>query len=223
MVNISGYSEKTKHKIEYKNLDSARRPIPHDDEMPVPTPPKDKIVSINDETVCEEAISEGESASGDPQYTPDITETDLEPFSQEELNDLIRNLSLSKEKAELLSSRLQQKNLLQDYVKITHYRSRNHALASFFAVDGPLCYCTEIDGLFTCLSQTYLPSEWHLFIDSSQICLKAVLLHNGNKKPSIHIAHAVHLNETYENMVVLLDAINYKIHKWSLCGDLKVI
>ena len=106
MVNISGYSEKTKHKIEYKNLDSARRPIPHDDEMPVPTPPKDKIVSINDETVCEEAISEGESASGDPQYTPDITETDLEPFSQEELNDLIRNLSLSKEKAELLSSRL---------------------------------------------------------------------------------------------------------------------
>jgi hypothetical protein len=34
--------------------------------------------------------------------------------------------------------------------------------------------------------------------------LKAVLLHNGNKHPSILIAYAMHMKETYENMKTYL-------------------
>jgi hypothetical protein len=37
--------------------------------------------------------------------------------------------------------------------------------------------------------------EWRLFIDSSKVGLKAVLLHNGNKYPSVPLAHAVNMKE----------------------------
>jgi hypothetical protein len=34
------------------------------------------------------------------------------------------------------------------------------------------------------------PEQWRLFIDVSKTSLKAVLLHNGNKLPSIPVAYA---------------------------------
>ncbi len=86
-----------------------------------------------------------------------IVEEILEPksFTQVELNDLVRDLALSKEKAELLASNLKQKHLLSKNVLIYHYRSRNFQLATFFKVDGPLCYCYDIIGLFTNLTDTH--------------------------------------------------------------------
>jgi len=38
--------------------------------------------------------------------------------------------------------------------------------------------------------------------------LKAVLLHNDYTLPSIPVGHSVH-NESYENMKILMEAINY--------------
>ena len=38
-VNVAGFSVKNKHNIIYPNLESARRPIPHGDTLPVPVPP----------------------------------------------------------------------------------------------------------------------------------------------------------------------------------------
>ena len=34
-----------------------------------------------------------------------------------------------------------------------------------------------------------------------------VLLHNGNKFPSVPLAHAVHMKEIYENLQVMLQKI----------------
>jgi len=33
----------------------------------------------------------------------------------------------------------------------------------------------------------------------------------------------VHNKESYENMKILMEAINYDKFKWQICGDLKVI
>ena len=63
---------------------------------------------------------------------------------------------------------------------------------------------------------------WQLFINSLQLSLKAVLLHNGNSKPSILIAHCVHSKKTYDNVKILLEAIQYYVHQCNSCGDLKV-
>ena len=74
-----------------------------------------------------------------------------------------------------------------------------------------------------CLNLNYDRTEWRLFIDSSKLSLKAVLLHTGNCLPSVPIGHADHMKETYINMKVLLNSINYNEQKWKVCGDLKVI
>ncbi|GFG40816.1 hypothetical protein Cfor_08064 [Coptotermes formosanus] len=71
--------------------------------------------------------------------------------------------------------------------------------------------------------QEYNSSDWWLFIDSLQRSLKAVLLHNRNSKTSIAIAHSVHFKETYNNMKILLEAIQCNVHQGNTCGDLKVI
>lgn len=84
-------------------------------------------------------------------------------------------------------------------------------------------HCHDINELFNSLSQQHVPSEWRLLIESSQRSLKAVLLHNRNSKPSIPIAHSVHLSESYDDLKILLRAIQYKLHHWNFCGDLKVI
>ena len=138
------------------------------------------------------------------------------------MNDLIRDLDLSKERVELLASRLTQKNLLDKDVLISHYRKRNLDIAQHFTTDGPLCYCNGIEGLYANLLQEYSSSDWRLYyIDSSKRNLKAGLLYNGNLKPGL--AHFVYLKETFVNLQEVLEAIKYRAYVWNICGDLKVI
>ena len=109
---------------------------------------------------------------------------------------MIRDLALSKQKAQLLASRLRENNLLQKDVLVSHYRKRNTDLSTVFRVDGPLCYCYDITSFFEKLGEDHIASEWRLFLDSSKRSLKAVLLHNCKIKPSVPIAHSVHLKES---------------------------
>ena len=118
---------------------------------------------------------------------------------------------------------MQENNLLQKDVLVSHYRKRNTDLSTVFRVDGPLCYCYDITSLFEKSGEDHIAGEWRLFLDSSEKSLQAVLLHNGNIKPSVSIAHSVHLKESYESIKTLLDAIQYNENKWYLCGDLKII
>lgn len=144
-------------------------------------------------------------------------------FSQTDLNDLIRDLELSKEKSEVLASRLKNKSLLMPGVKISIYRNRHKMFATYYSKKDNICYCNDIRGLFEEFGEPYNPNDWRLFIDSSKLSLKAVLLHQGNTKPSIPLAHAVGLKESYESMSKLLYLINYEDHQWKICSDLKVV
>lgn len=152
--------------------------------------------------------------------TSDVLKPKL--YNQPELNDLIRDLELTKEKSELLASRLRERNFLENDVKATAYRNRHKPYANFYTTKDNMCFCYDISGLFEKLGQKYDASEWRLFVDSSKESLKAVLLHNGNKKPSIPIAHAVNMKETYEAMASLLKNVNYERHNWKVCCDLKI-
>jgi len=86
-----------------------------------------------------------------------------------------------------------------------------------------LVACNDIDGVMQTLNFNHNPLDWRLFIDSSKLSLKAVLLHNGNILPSIPVGHSVHKKESYENLKILMEAIHYDKFKWQICCDLKVI
>jgi len=67
------------------------------------------------------------------------------------------------------------------------------------------------------------PEQWRLFIDASKTSLKAVLLHDGNKLPSIPVAYAPSTKETYITMKNILVEVDYKKYQWEVWGDFKVI
>jgi hypothetical protein len=48
------------------------------------------------------------------------------------------------------------------------------------------------------LGHEYNPDQWRLFSDSSKVRLKVVLLHSGNRFPSVPLAHAANMKESYE-------------------------
>jgi len=50
-----------------------------------------------------------------------------------------------------------------------------------------------------------------------------VLLHNGNRFPSVPLTHAADMIESYEILKLLLGKINCGEYKWKLCGDLTVV
>jgi hypothetical protein len=70
---------------------------------------------------------------------------------------------------------------------------------------GSMVYCKDVCGLMEELQLQYAPEQWRLFIDSSKVSLKAVLKHNAKKHPSIPLAHAVHIKESYANIQGLLN------------------
>jgi hypothetical protein len=99
------------------------------------------------------------------------------------------------------------------------HRKRHEDLVQFFRMERGLVACTDIDGVMQTLNINHSPLDWRLFIDSSKLSLKAVLLHNGNTLPSIPVGHEVHNKQSYENLKILMEAINYDRFKWQICGD----
>ena len=216
IVNISGFSSKNKQSIQYPNLDSTRRPVKHDEWLPIPCPPDYNLEYYNylpdseDEEMEYTEDLPTQSSSNDPEYNYTCTDSEPKLFNQKKLHDLIRDLNLSKEKSEILASRLKENNLLGEDVKISYYRKRNFDLKEYFSVDDLLCFYHDTPGLFSSMAQPYNTSDWRLLIDSSQMSFKAVLLHNGYILASIPNAHSVHLKETYENTEILMKAIKYE-------------
>jgi hypothetical protein len=102
MCTLKGFNTKNKKAITYPNLPSAIRPVPHGPDIPVPNPPK-QLHTLQAESSATPSDSSEDSEHG--------TDT-CEPFTQTELNGLVRDLNLPKDAAELLGSRLKGKNLL---------------------------------------------------------------------------------------------------------------
>ena len=80
----------------------------------------------------------------------------------------------------------------------------------FLTFEEGLCFCHDVSGLFDAIGIPCEPREWRLFVDSSSKSLRAVLLHNGNKFPSLPLAHSVQLKEGYSSVKTVLKAVKYE-------------
>ena len=106
MTNIKGFSRKNNSKISYPVCRSTIKPVPHDPDLPVPHPPTEKEDALSvdkDESTSTE--SEEDLIESDPSFQYESAPLFI---NQERLNDLVRDLYLSKKNAEVLGSRLQQ-------------------------------------------------------------------------------------------------------------------
>lgn len=207
-TDIKGFNNKTKGLIRYADVPSAKQPLLHGPNLPVPLP-LTELPAVPEDLAAE--VGSGYVGEEDPDQP--------HPLTQVLLDGLVRDLYLSKSNAELLGSRLKQSKLMAHGTTFAWYRNRDEEFRPFFDMKNDLVYCTKVQGL----GVDYDANEWRLFIDSSKSSLKVVLLHNGNKYPSIPIAHSVILKERYEKSNTILSKIGYNAHDWQICGDLKII
>ena len=228
IVNMSGWNQRKKKDWYYPDIESARRPIPHCAEVPVPAftflpalTAADEMLEAMDDTDSGDSSISNSSSMGGVESSPS---SKPKPFSQGQLNDLIRDLGLSKESCEILASRLDKHGILGLETKITFYRNRDDMLIRFFTMEDKFVYCNDMQGLPSKMGlPEYNPDDWRLFIDSSKRSLKCVLLHNGNMFACVPIGHSVVLKEHYQNVKMCLEKLRYSEHNWALCVDFKVV
>lgn len=215
-----GYSKQSKSQIKYPAVNSVSKPVPHDDDHPVPIPPNE----TNESSSIYNAETVENMEKDDTDDKLDILE-EGQPLlvNQKRLNELVAALELSKEKSELLASRLSEWNLLEQTTKITVYRDRQKDFVPFFDVSEELYFCSDIDGLMGKMKIKHIPNEWRLFIDTGKSSLKAVLLHIGNKHPSVPIGYSKVHKESYHSIKFLFEKIQYSEYEWLICADLKVV
>lgn len=135
ITKTEGFSKKQRDKIQYPNLPSAIRPVPHSEELPVPIAPLnlDNIVLGDSSSSTESDLQLPKHTTDDPTFLPS-TSSEPHLITQNKLNDLVRDLGLSKQKSELLGSRLQEWNLLDKNATVSFYRKRNITFSSCYKI-----------------------------------------------------------------------------------------
>lgn len=183
---------------------------------------KSQVGQVESMDLGEEVEPEPVVEESDDEAQPTTTQPRL--YTQDRLSDLVRDLGLDKDRAELLASRFKEDKLLAPKTKVTMYRTREKDFLKFFREENSLVYCSNIEGLMSEMKvNCYKDDEWRLFIDASKRSLKAVLLNNKNVYASIPVGHSVKHRESYDTFKYLLDKLNYNQHNWAICGDLKMI
>ncbi|GBM64138.1 hypothetical protein AVEN_227285-1 [Araneus ventricosus] len=127
-VDVRGFNTKNKKNIFYPNLSSAIRPVPPTSEIPVPHPPSSLMISgviLRMEThyyLTRTNLAQIFLLVRDPNH-----------FLRASLMIKFRDLGLSKDGAELLGSRLKNKNLLTPGTSFSWYRHREKEFSQFFS------------------------------------------------------------------------------------------
>ena len=103
----SDMNRKKKQRIDYPNISSAIRPVPHGEDLPMPEPPKEYNLNLEMEEEDMEKTGPHKEEPTDPDFQGPASESPHK-LTQNELNDLVRDLELPKVKAELLASRMKQ-------------------------------------------------------------------------------------------------------------------
>lgn len=90
----------------YGNVTTVTKPEPHSQLLPVPIPPN----TVPTNTPSSKLTTTG---SGSASFVPSDDDKGVKLFNQDDLDDLVRDLYLSKQFSELIASRLKDRNMLE--------------------------------------------------------------------------------------------------------------
>ena len=119
--------------------------MPHCKEVPIPVFSSLPMLVLNDDLFAETE----EVNSNDRYYSNSMSDTTAEwqskvkRFSQNQLNDLVRDLALSKEASEVSASRLSEHGILDSKTKITFYCHRDEAPSDYFTKEDNFVFCKK--------------------------------------------------------------------------------
>jgi len=117
LTSITGVTAKSKHNVQYPNLPSVMRPVPHKVELLVPKPPTNMMQSDSDSS--DEDVGQAKNNMDcDPIFAGACSSTERYLLTQGDLNEIVHDLNLSKKQAELLGSRVKGWNLLRQDTKV---------------------------------------------------------------------------------------------------------
>ena len=109
MVDISRFRKtRNRHDIAYPSIPSSIAHVPHSSELPLPKPPSNKASE-------DSAVSQDMEEDSDEEFNISHPDRNSEPHfpSRQELDDLVRDMGLTKSNAELLTSRLKEWNFFE--------------------------------------------------------------------------------------------------------------
>ncbi|GBL84843.1 hypothetical protein AVEN_93868-1 [Araneus ventricosus] len=104
-----GFTKKKKRTIEYPNIPSALQLVSHGEGLPIPEPPIDFSISSDEEDLDvshnspRASTSECGGSKHDDGFSCFDETSSPDKITSVELNDLVRDLDLSKSKAEILA------------------------------------------------------------------------------------------------------------------------
>jgi len=91
---------------------------------------------------------------------------------------------------------------------VCFYHGGHEQFKDFFAQEDGVVFCNDVCSIMEVFGHEHNPYQWRLFNDSSKASLKVVLIHNGNRFPSVPLAYAVNMKESYENIWESLSMMN---------------
>jgi len=97
LTSITGVTAKSKHTVQYPDLPSAMRPVPHGAELPVPKPPTNMTLSDN-ESNDEDVGQANKNMDCDPTFAGAYSSNETHLLTQGDVNHIVRNLNLPRSK-----------------------------------------------------------------------------------------------------------------------------
>ena len=86
LTSITGVTAKSKHTVQYPNLPSAMKPLPHSSELPVPKPPTN--VTLSDSESSDEDVGQAnDNMDCDPTFAGAYSSNEPHLLTQGDLND----------------------------------------------------------------------------------------------------------------------------------------
>jgi len=101
-------------------------------------------MTLSDSESNDDVGQDNKNMDCDPTFSGAISSDEPHLLTEGDLNDIVRDLNLSKKQAEILGSRLKGWNLLRQNNNLCFYRGRREEFKEFFSHEDGVVFCNDV-------------------------------------------------------------------------------